>query len=483
MAQLHFKNINKIYDNNVQAVFDFNLDVKDKEFIVLIGPSGCGKSTTLRMVAGLEEITNGELFIDDKKVNFIAPRDRDIAMVFQSYALYPHMSVFKNMAFGLNLRRIPKDKIIKRVCDVAEILGLTEYLERKPKQLSGGQRQRVALGRAIVREPKVFLMDEPLSNLDAKLRIQMRSEIIRIHKRVGATTLYVTHDQTEAMTMADRIVVMSKGYVQQIGTPKEVYKYPKNIFVATFIGAPSMNIIKAHYNGNEITIKDSFKMQVSKKFIEAHNNFYNERSINIEKEIENKKYKLEHLKSFKAKEELDNAKKEYINELNSLKASNSSKEEIEEKTKIIKEKYSPIIKTLEIAYNADKRLSKKDRILKEEEINNELNELNQVLNRCKEAIKTKNHDILLGIRPEDIYLENDLNNTDPSPSFTVVSDICELLGKELNIYGFVDDQKIAFKVTAKNEEFESGKEFKCSFIKANAHVFDIDSTLRIEGID
>ena len=243
MATLSFKKINKIYDNNVQAVFDFDLDVKDKEFIVFVGPSGCGKSTTLRMIAGLEEITAGELFIDDAMVNDVAPKDRNIAMVFQSYALYPHMSVYDNMAFGLKLRKMPKDQIEERVQNAASILGLTEYLDRKPKALSGGQRQRVALGRAIVRDAKVFLMDEPLSNLDAKLRVQMRAEIIKLHERIGTTTIYVTHDQIEAMTMASRIVVMRDGYIQQVGEPKDIYDNPNNVFVGGFIGTPAMNFI------------------------------------------------------------------------------------------------------------------------------------------------------------------------------------------------------------------------------------------------
>ena len=244
MATLRFENLNKIYDNNVQAVFDFNLEVKDKEFIVFVGPSGCGKSTTLRMVAGLEDITSGQLYIDDKLVNEIEPKDRDIAMVFQNYALYPHMTVYKNLAFSLKLRKVSDEEIDERVRNAAEILGITPYLNRKPKALSGGQRQRVALGRAIVRNPKVFLMDEPLSNLDAKLRVQMRSEIAKIHKKVGATTIYVTHDQTEAMTMASRIVVMKDGYIQQIGTPREVYSTPANMFVGGFIGSPAMNFLK-----------------------------------------------------------------------------------------------------------------------------------------------------------------------------------------------------------------------------------------------
>lgn len=243
MANLRLENINKIYDNKVQAVFDFNLEIKDKEFIVFVGPSGCGKSTTLRMIAGLEEISSGSLYIDNVLENDVPSKDRDIAMVFQSYALYPHMSVYDNMAFGMKIKKVPKDEIDKRIHEAARILEIEPYLKRKPKALSGGQRQRVALGRAIVRNAKVFLMDEPLSNLDAKLRVQMRSEIIKLHERIGATTIYVTHDQTEAMTMASRIVVMKDGYIQQIGAPKEIYEHPANMFVAGFLGSPAMNFI------------------------------------------------------------------------------------------------------------------------------------------------------------------------------------------------------------------------------------------------
>lgn len=243
MAELRLEHIQKSYDKKVIAVDDFNLHIQDKEFIVFVGPSGCGKSTTLRMIAGLEEISNGELLIDDKKMNDVAPKDRDIAMVFQNYALYPHMNVYDNMAFGLKLRKFKKDEIEKRVQNAAKILGLESYLDRKPKALSGGQRQRVALGRAIVRDAKVFLMDEPLSNLDAKLRVQMRAEIQKLHRRLQTTTIYVTHDQTEAMTMATRLVVMKDGIIQQVGAPKEVYDKPENIFVGGFIGSPSMNFL------------------------------------------------------------------------------------------------------------------------------------------------------------------------------------------------------------------------------------------------
>jgi len=254
MASVKLKGIYKRYSGGVTAVNDFNLDIEDKEFIILVGPSGCGKTTTLRMVAGLEEISEGELYIGDKLVNDVAPKDRDIAMVFQNYALYPHMSVFDNMAFGLKLRKIPKDEIKRRVLEAAKILDIEHLLERKPKALSGGQRQRVALGRAIVRDPKVFLMDEPLSNLDAKLRVQMRTEISKLHQRLQTTFIYVTHDQTEALTMGTRIVVMKDGYIQQVDTPSNLYERPCNMFVAGFIGSPQMNFVnaKVEKRGEEI---------------------------------------------------------------------------------------------------------------------------------------------------------------------------------------------------------------------------------------
>ena len=245
MASLSLKNICKVYPNGFEAVKDFNLEVEDQEFIIFVGPSGCGKSTTLRMIAGLEEISSGEFYIDGKLMNDVEPKDRDIAMVFQNYALYPHMTVYDNMAFGLKLRKVPKDQIDKAVREAARILDLEKLLDRKPKALSGGQRQRVAMGRAIVRNPKVFLMDEPLSNLDAKLRVQMRIEISKIHQRLGATIIYVTHDQTEAMTLGTRIVVMKDGVVQQVDTPQNLYQKPGNLFVAGFMGSPQMNFMDA----------------------------------------------------------------------------------------------------------------------------------------------------------------------------------------------------------------------------------------------
>lgn len=263
MVQMNLNHVYKKYDKAENySVTDFNLDIADREFIVFVGPSGCGKSTTLRMIAGLEDITEGELIIGDKVMNDVAPKDRDIAMVFQNYALYPHMSVFDNMAFGLKLRKYDKETIKNKVENAAEVLGLSEYLTRKPAALSGGQRQRVALGRAIVRDAKVFLMDEPLSNLDAKLRVAMRAEIAKLHQRLNTTTIYVTHDQTEAMTMADRIVIMKDGFIQQIGTPQEVYDTPKNMFVAGFIGSPAMNFFRVTLNNSVISDGYGLKLQI-----------------------------------------------------------------------------------------------------------------------------------------------------------------------------------------------------------------------------
>ncbi|MDN3449966.1 sn-glycerol-3-phosphate ABC transporter ATP-binding protein UgpC [Planococcus sp. APC 3906] len=256
MAEIQINHLGKIYENGAVAVSDFNLDIKNEEFIVFVGPSGCGKSTTLRMIAGLEEITQGDFYIDGKRMNDVEPKNRDIAMVFQNYALFPHMTVYENIAFGLKVRKMNKEDVKKRVSEAAAILGLEEYLNRKPKALSGGQRQRVALGRAIVRDAKVFLMDEPLSNLDAKLRVQMRAVITKLHQRLKTTTIYVTHDQTEAMTMATRIVIMKDGFIQQIGSPKEVYDFPDNRFVGGFIGSPAMNFFEGHMENGTFKLGD-----------------------------------------------------------------------------------------------------------------------------------------------------------------------------------------------------------------------------------
>ena len=271
MADVLLKDVNKIYPNGFHAVKDANFEIKDKEFVVLLGPSGCGKTTTLRMIAGLEDISGGTVKIAEKVVNDVEPKDRDIAMVFQNYALYPHMTIYDNMAFGLKLRKTPKEEIDKRVKNAAKILDIEHLLDRKPKQLSGGQRQRVAVGRAIVRDPKVFLFDEPLSNLDAKLRVQMRSELKKLHLRLNATIVYVTHDQVEAMTMADKIVIMKDGHIQQIGNPFDVYHHPNNVFVAGFIGTPAMNFLNmkvTEENGKIILTEDSIVFEVPNEYKE-----------------------------------------------------------------------------------------------------------------------------------------------------------------------------------------------------------------------
>jgi len=281
MASVRLENVTKVFDKNVVAAKDVNIDISDKEFMVLVGPSGCGKSTTLRMIAGLEEITEGNIYIADKLVNSVPPKDRDIAMVFQNYALYPHMTVYQNMAFGLKLRKFPKKDIEQRVNEAAEILEIKDLLNRKPKALSGGQRQRVAVGRAIVRKPKVFLFDEPLSNLDAKLRVQMRTEISKLHNRLETTMIYVTHDQMEAMTMGDRIVVMKDGLVQQIDTPLNLYNHSVNKFVAGFIGSPSMNFMAGTLNNDSglIFAENRIKLPIPEKFHKRLSNFVNKQII------------------------------------------------------------------------------------------------------------------------------------------------------------------------------------------------------------
>ena len=279
MSNLTLTNINKVYPNGFQAVYDFNLEIKHGEFIVLVGPSGCGKSTTLRMIAGLEDITNGDFYIGDVRANQLSPKQRGIAMVFQSYALYPHLTVYENLAFGLNLQGLDEEVIEEKVLKVAATLGLSDYLDRKPRALSGGQRQRVAVGRAIIRKVDIFLMDEPLSNLDAKQRVTMRSEISMLHRQVGATTIYVTHDQTEAMTMADRIVVMKDGYIQQVGTPEQLYFKPVNTFVAGFIGEPPMNFVEGIYKDGLVMIKDTDQYVNITEFSDNFNHIENDQEV------------------------------------------------------------------------------------------------------------------------------------------------------------------------------------------------------------
>ena len=490
MACLNLVHINKIYDNNVQAVFDFNLEIKDKEFIVFVGPSGCGKSTTLRMVAGLEEITSGDLYIDGELVNSIEPMNRGIAMVFQTYALYPHMTVYKNMAFSLKMRKFPvlvhdaegnaipvidkeeikrlkesikearfnvkhnsankeeadayikkceariaelqakptafkcvyrhmgKEEIDKRVQSAAKILGLTDYLQRKPAALSGGQRQRVALGRAIVRNPKVFLMDEPLSNLDAKLRVQMRSELKRIHKAVGATTIYVPHDQTEAMTMADRIVVMKAGHIQQIATPKEIYNKPANLFVATFIGSPAMNILEAEYDGKNNLRIGGVEIPLGEDFKETHDAFYRN-ELEIEKEHAS-------------------ALEDQIASLSNVKGNAKA---IEQRKKALEEaKHS-----MEFSAN---------------------------------SLKGEKHPLYLGIRPENVYLSQNGKGGSVSKEISVKASQSELLGQEVIVYSTLDEKPLLFKISP-DLDLELGSEVKVVFDLKKLSVFDFASGKRI----
>lgn len=393
-----------------------------------------------RMVAGLEEITSGDFYIDDKLVNNLEPKDRDIAMVFQNYALYPHMTVYENMAFSLKLKKIPRDEISRRVEEAANILGLSQYLNRKPKALSGGQRQRVALGRAIVRHPKVFLMDEPLSNLDAKLRVQMRTEIAKIHKKVGATTIYVTHDQTEAMTMASRIVVMKDGYVQQIGTPREVYNMPANVFVGGFIGSPAMNFFKGKLSKNSFIITDEnnqeTKIVLDKEKVKMLNDFIKDKEIKINQTFE---------------ENLNSLKNEYEEERNKLVNQNIPQEH---KKKL--EAREKNIENLDVKYKEEK-----DNLTNEHDL------------------QLKNlHEIILGVRPEDIYVENDINNKNPSTTINIECDVAELLGHETIVYGYIGGQRVVIKTSSANE-INQGDKLIYQFDMNKVHFFDPTTTNRI----
>ena len=404
------QNVNKFYDKNVHAVIDFNLDIKKHEFIVFVGPSGCGKSTTLRMIAGLEDITSGNLFIDGIYCNDLTPIDRDIAMVFQSYALYPNMSVYDNMAFSLQVRHFPKDEIDRRVKEAAKILEIENYLDRKPKALSGGQRQRVALGRAIVRKARLFLMDEPLSNLDAKLRVQMRSEIIKLHDRLEATTIYVTHDQTEAMTMADRIVVMKDGLVQQIATPMEIYKHPANKFVASFIGSPAMNFIDALYCKGVIKFSDGTHINLSSDKTKAHDEFY-------------KKYLEELIDGFDSF--VENREKEH-----SANATGKKRKDEE--------------------YNS--------------ETDPEVIKMKERIKKLKEIVSGGDHEIIFGIRPESI-----VQNKDGDIKTTI--SLCELLGDEYYVHFTYAGKNILAKV-ASETLLEKGEDITFEMKMDKIHLFD-----------
>ena len=410
LAYVSLRHVDKIYDNGVQAVFDFNLDIKKKEFIVFVGPSGCGKSTTLRMIAGLEDISSGELYIDGEYSNDRSPKDRDIAMVFQSYALYPHMTVYNNMAFGLKIRHLPKSEIDERVHSAAKILQIEEYLDRKPKALSGGQRQRVALGRAIVRNAKVFLMDEPLSNLDAKLRVQMRSEIIKLHEALGSTTIYVTHDQTEAMTMASRIVVMKLGHIQQIGSPIEIYNKPANVFVAGFIGSPSMNLMKATYENGCVILGNGKKIKCPEEWVKAHEAFY------------------------KAEIEADKA--------------------------------------------AMSKIQSESEITKDEAAASRLQQAEAKL-KADEAALESAHEIIFGIRPEDIHEgdEEHVKRYGGEP-YDISVAVAELLGHEYYVHSDFAGGDLVAKIPL-THEIKIGDQMKILFDVPKAHIFDKATEKRI----
>lgn len=429
-AFIALQHVNKIYPNHVQAVYDFNLEIYPKEFVVFVGPSGCGKSTTLRMIAGLEDITYGNLYINKEFANTLLPKSRDCAMVFQSYALYPNMTVYDNMAYSLKVRRVDKQTIHNKVLEAAKILELEDYLSRKPGELSGGQRQRVALGRAIVRDARIFLMDEPLSNLDAKLRVQMRSEIVSLHEKIGSTTIYVTHDQVEAMTMADRIVVMKDGYVQQIGTPKEIYNHPSNVFVATFIGAPAMNIIHAEYKKGKVSLPNGLKLK-----------------INAEQ-----------------KKELVTSINKYIDDL---------KKAIDE---VQKENAKLNLPAEEVADKFYKSKSFRKRIPDILKLNAEkIDEYEKEVARLSKELEDESFEVKLGIRPEDIVSkETSKIYKHISDEFKLFIDQAELLGNEYYLYSELDNKKLIAKANA-NEEVKEKSEMTFVMNMDRIHLFDIKS--------
>ena len=453
-AFVYLNNINKIYPNGVQAVYDFNLEVNKHDFIALVGPSGCGKSTTLRMIAGLEEISSGELFIDKVYSNYLPSKDRDIAMVFQSYALYPQMSVFDNIAFPLKINKFPfeeevdgkkqtiyrkltKEEIKEKVFSAAKVLDLGQYLDRLPKELSGGQMQRVALGRAIVKNVPLFLMDEPLSNLDAKLRLTMRSEIVKLHNKIGATTIYVTHDQTEAMTMASRVVVMSKGFIQQIDTPKNIYNNPKNIFVAKFIGSPSMNFFDGIYNEDGTVSIGKVKLSFGKDFKQLHDEFY-----------QNKLQEFESLMT-----NFDQRADEYILKVKSALAS----ENVVNKVKKKENGFQKII----------------NKFSKKEEVNiyeHEIKTANEKISELKLALNSK-HNLIFGIRPERIKVSKYEEGMDVKNMIVTTASVCELLGADYNVHFELFNKDIIARVDAK-EQLVNGDKLVVKFSKEDIYIFD-----------
>ena len=468
---ISLKNINKVYPNGFQAVYDFNLDIKKKEFIVFVGPSGCGKSTTLRMIAGLEDITAGDLYIDQIYSNNLSPKDRDIAMVFQNYALYPHMTVYDNIGFGLKMRHASKQDIDERVLKAADILDLTNLLDRKPRQLSGGQMQRVALGRAIVRDANLFLMDEPLSNLDAKLRVKMRSEIIKLHQLLNTTTIYVTHDQVEAMTMATRIVVMSKGFVQQIGTPEEIYAHPANKFVASFIGTPAMNIYTGHYDiaSGVLDLGDGKTFILPKEKQDEIRSFLEQQIVTLQKRIENIDYEVQLAPHQITKEERDSMKND------------AEKPETDEKTPEFLSDFDSSVKAHRIVSNAVlkgsnkfsiKTMFKKRKLPTYDEVKqSKLDEINHLISEYNLYLQN-GFDIDIGIRPDDIhYAENKDRVKNPGPAITLTSTVSELLGNEYYVHADYQNIDLVCKVSAE-KKVHAGDVVDFVFNMDKIHLFD-----------
>lgn len=440
------QNVNKVYPNGVHAVYDFNLEVNKHDFVALVGPSGCGKSTTLRMIAGLENISSGSLYIDKAYSNFLQSKDRNIAMVFQSYALYPQMSVYDNIAFGLKIRKLPKQEIEERVFKATDILDLGDYLDRKPKELSGGQMQRVALGRAIVRQADLFLMDEPLSNLDAKLRVQMRSEIIRIHKEVGATTIYVTHDQTEAMTMANVIVVMNKGFIQQVGKAIDVYNSPNNLFVATFIGSPAMNVIEADYRDCKLTFDNGLVIDMPSEFDEKYKSFTLAKIEEIQSNLD----------------DFENLTEETIARMRSAQIYKK-----EEKRTVAKPK-----KKIFNWFKSKKQAEEQAKIRRDEL----KTELEEVLEYYRSAVSGGR--VKVGIRPEHVFVGDTFAGQNKSAPINAKPTFTELLGSEdiLHFDLFGTD----FQVKTPQLDVTTDVETQLSFDVDKIHVFDIESGLSIK---
>ena len=453
---LSLENIEKVYPNGVKAVYDFNLDIKKHEFIVLVGPSGCGKSTTLRMIGGLEEISFGKLLIDGKLCNETPSKDRRCAIVFQSYALYPHMTVFDNIAFPLKINKYPlptkqedgtetiemrkmtKQEIEEQVFKAVELLDLRQYLDRLPGELSGGQMQRVALGRAIVKNVPLFLMDEPLSNLDAKLRLTMRSEIVKLHNKIGATTIYVTHDQTEAMTMATKVVVMSRGFIQQIGTPKEVYNNPQNLFVAKFIGSPTMNFFEGVYENGKIKLVDpDVTLPVGENFVARHNALYERRSNEIKGLLEN----------------FGEDEATYVKKIQSALADDKKVVSTKKKKSLVARIKNLFNKeTVKMPFEDEKKVAE------------------EKLSALEEAVKSA-HNIVLGIRPERVKIKHIQEGEAKEGDIVVKATVCELLGSEYNVH-FNLFGKDVIATAGVEEELYEGDLFKVELNETDLYAFD-----------